>query len=27
MKLIKPHFTKLGDSWTAIVSLTGGDFS
>jgi glycerol-3-phosphate dehydrogenase len=27
MKLIKPYFTKLGDSWTANVSLPGGDFS
>ena len=27
MKLIKPYFVKLGDSWTADVPLPGGDFS
>ena len=27
MKLIKPYFIKLGDSWTANVPLPGGDFS
>ncbi|MEH6451946.1 MAG: glycerol-3-phosphate dehydrogenase [Psychromonas sp.] len=26
MKLIKPYFSQLGDSWTATAALPGGDF-